>query len=65
MRWLDGIIDSMEEFEQTPRDSEGQGGLACYSPQGRKESDATEWPNSNNNPEPVSVAAPQTPVTWG
>ena len=32
MRWLDGIIDSMHwpEFEQTLRDSEGQGCLACY-----------------------------------
>ena len=24
------------ESEQTPRDSEGQGGLACYSPWGRR-----------------------------
>ena len=30
---------SAHEFEQTPGDSEGQGSLACYSPQGRKESD--------------------------
>ena len=29
------------EFEQTPGDSEGQGSLACCSPQGRKESDTT------------------------
>ena len=29
------------EFVQTPRDSEGQGSLACYSPWGRKESDTT------------------------
>jgi len=27
------------EFEQTPRDSEGQGSLVCYSPWGHKESD--------------------------
>ena len=26
-----------EEFEQIPGDSEGQGSLACCSPQGRKE----------------------------
>ena len=26
MRWLDGITDSIREFEQTPRDSEGQEG---------------------------------------
>ena len=34
--------------EQTPGDSEGQGSLACCSPWGRKESDMTEWLNSNN-----------------
>ena len=39
VRWLDGITDSMEEFEQTPGDGEGQGGLACCSPRGHKESD--------------------------
>ena len=30
------------EFEQAPRDSEGQGGLACCSPWGHKELDTTE-----------------------
>ena len=30
------------EFEQTPRDGEGQGSLARCSPWGRKESDTTE-----------------------
>ena len=30
------------EFEQTPRDSEGQGSLAYCSPWGGKESDRTE-----------------------
>ena len=29
------------EFEQTPRDSEGQRSLACCSPWGRKELDTT------------------------
>ena len=29
------------EFEQTLGDSDGQGGLACCSPRGRKESDMT------------------------
>ena len=33
------------EFEQTPGDREGQGGLACCSPWGRKESDMTEQLN--------------------
>ena len=32
MKWLDGIIDSvLNELEQTPGDSEGQGSLACCS----------------------------------
>ena len=30
------------EFEQAPGDGEGQGGLACCSSWGRKESDMTE-----------------------
>ena len=29
------------KLEQAPRDSEGQGSLACYSPWGHKESDTT------------------------
>ena len=32
MRWLDGITNSMAEFEQTPEVGDGQGSLACYSP---------------------------------
>ena len=32
---------NVHEFEQTPGDSEGQGGLACCSPRGRKESGTT------------------------
>ena len=35
------------EFEQAPGDGEGQGSLACCSPQGGKESDMTEQLNSN------------------
>ena len=33
------------EFEWTPGVGDGQGGLACCSPWGRKELDTTEWPN--------------------
>ena len=40
MRWLDGIDD--HEFEQALGVGDGQGGLACCSPWGRKESDMTE-----------------------
>ena len=32
IRWLDGITNSVEEFEQTPGDSEGQGSLVHCSP---------------------------------
>ena len=41
MRQLDGITNSMDEFEQTPKDSEEQGSLACCCPWGRKELDVT------------------------
>ena len=37
------------EFEQTLGDGEGQGGLACCSPWGRKESDTTEQLNSKSD----------------
>ena len=38
--WLD-----RHEFEQAPGVGDGQGGLACCSPWGHKESDVTEWLN--------------------
>ena len=38
--WLNG-----HEFEYTLGVGDGQGGLACWSPWGRKESDTTEWLN--------------------
>ena len=47
MRWLDGIVDSMDMSEQAPGDSEGQGSLAFCSPCGCKESDTTEQVNNN------------------
>ena len=37
------------EFEQAPGHSEGQGGLACCSPWGRRELDTTEWLNSQQH----------------
>ena len=36
------------EFDQTPGDGDGQRGLACYSPWGRKESDTTERLNNDS-----------------
>ena len=36
MRWLDGIIHSMDEFEQALGAGDGQEGLECCSPWGRK-----------------------------
>ena len=41
--WLNG-----HAFEQTPRDGEGHGSLACCSPWGHKELETTEWLNSND-----------------
>ena len=56
MRWLDGITDSMYlEFDHTPGDGEGQGGLECCSPWGHKESDTTERLNSSNKGSQVTL----------
>jgi len=41
MRWLDGSMLNGHEFEQAPGVGDGQGSLACCSPRGRKERDAT------------------------
>ena len=40
MWWLDSIADG-HEFEQTSRDSEGQGSLVCCSPWDHKNLDMT------------------------
>ena len=45
MRWLDGIIDSMDIFGWTPGVGYGQGGLACCGSWGCRESDTTEQLN--------------------
>ena len=47
MRWLDGITSRLE-LEQALGDGEGQGGLACCSPWGRKELDMTGQLNNSN-----------------
>ena len=44
MRWLDGIIDSMDM--KTLGESEGQGSLACYSSCSHKESVTPELLNN-------------------
>ena len=50
MRWLDGIHPWLNghEFESTLGVGNGQGGLACCSPWGRKELDTTERLNWTN-----------------
>ena len=45
MRWLDGITDLMDEFEQALGVGDGQGSLVCFRPWGCKESDTTEGLN--------------------
>ena len=57
MRWLDGIIDSMDMSLSKLGVGEGLGYLVCCSPWGCKESDMTEWQNNN-----YKVTRP--PVTW-
>ena len=42
MRWLDGITNLIDEFEQALEAGDGQGSLACCSPRGCKESDMTK-----------------------
>ena len=42
LRWLDGIIDSIDMSLRTPGDSEGQGGLAFCSPSCHRERDTIE-----------------------
>ena len=49
VRWLDGITDSMDmSFEQALGIGDGQGRLACCSPQGHNESNTTEWATKAN-----------------
>ena len=45
------------EFEQAPRDSEGQGSLVCCSPWAHKELDVTEQLNTDRQPRPQAAIA--------
>ena len=47
MRWLDGIIDSMNMSLSKLREIQIQGSLACCSPWGHKESDTPERQSNN------------------
>ena len=47
--WLNG-----HELGQVPRDSEGQGDLACCSPWGHKELGTTEGRSNNNLNQPMT-----------
>ena len=48
MKWLDGIINTMDVSLSKLRDSEGQGSLVYCSPWGRKELDTTERLNNED-----------------
>ena len=63
MRWLDSITNSMDMSLSKLRGvGDGQGGLACCSPWGRRELDTTERPNNNGISDvfPVHCAQPFT-----
>ena len=45
MRWLDGIMAQSLSLSLAPGFGDGQGGLACCSPWGFKDSDTTEQLN--------------------
>ena len=53
------------EFEQAPRDGEGQESLACFSPWGHKESDMTEQLNNNKSACKCKRCGTQTWSTMG
>ena len=53
MRWLDGIIDSMDV--SLSEDDDGPGGLACCDSWDRKESDTTERLNRTELKIPLSL----------
>ena len=62
VRWCHQL--NGHEFEQTHRENEGQGSLACCSPWGHKESDMTQQLNNDNHSEAAKGFqdfAPQTP----
>ena len=53
--WNDWMASpTWHEFEQAPGVGDGQGGLACCSPWGHKESDTTEWLNWLESPKVFS-----------
>ena len=65
MKWLDGIAWlNGHEFEQTQGDSEGQESLVGCSPQGRKESDATQRLNNNYHKGQMSVLSYYVQDKW-
>ena len=55
--WLDG-----HDFKQTLRVGDGQEGLACYSPWGRKESDMAEWLNWTVQYQKLEIELPYNPA---
>ena len=59
MRWLDGITDSMNmSLSKVQEKVEGQGSLACCSPEGLKELNMTKQLNNNNHVSTILLVWP-------
>ena len=58
MRWLDGIINSMDmNLDKLQEMVREQGGLVCHNPWGHKELDTT-WQLNTNTHSPGAVGTP-------
>ena len=65
-RGWDGWMASLIQWTWTPEDGDGQGGLVCCSPWGRKELNMTEWLNWTSSPHIPAIRILVMPsALWG
>ena len=63
MRWLDGITDSMNEYEQTPGDGEWQESLVCYSFWAHSQTQVSNWTTTVKNQTSLGGPVVENPPT--